>query len=313
MDGLFMISILLATYNGARFLEKQLDSLFQQTVQDFVVYASDDGSRDGTIAILEDYTRRFPQRIFISQNRPQSGGTKHNFYQMMTRHKNDYVMLCDQDDVWKPDKIEHTLNEMTTMEARYGLDTPILVHTDLCVTDEHLQIISPSFKAAMNADYKKTALHQQVIQNTLTGCTAMYNRALADLLTEEPSYMVMHDWFLMLVASAFGRISSLEEPTILYRQHKGNVVGAKDVRTLKYKLHKLLGYRGVKRALTETYRQAESFLSLYRDSLSVEHRQLLLEYCAIPSKSKFGKWCALYRLKTMKNGFSRKVAHFMFV
>ena len=215
-----MISILLASYNGEKYIAEQIESLLGQTIQDFKLFICDDKSTDGTFNIVAEYSQKHPEKIFAEQNSENSGGTKHNFLRMMINHKADYVMLCDQDDVWLPDKIEVTLARMKDMESEYGADTPLLVHTDLKVVNENLKTVSPSFKAAMNANYEKTRLRNQIIQNTLTGCTAMYNRALANLITDIPRFTVMHDWWLNVTASAFGRISAIDAQTVLYRQHK---------------------------------------------------------------------------------------------
>ena len=308
-----MISILLASFNGEKYIADQIDSLLCQTFQDFKLYICDDCSTDGTYHIATEYEKKHPERIYASQNKENTGGAKHNFLQMMIEHKDDYVMLCDQDDVWIPDKIEITLVKMKETEHEFGTDTPILVHTDLRVVSEKLEPISPSFKAAMNANYGKTKLRNQIIQNTLTGCTAMYNRALADLITDTPKFMVMHDWWLILTASAFGQIASIDEQTVLYRQHGDNEIGAKDVRTLKYKIYKLRGYGDIKKALNDTYIQAHSFLGVFREKLTEEQNVLLRMYCDIPNHSKFIRVIKLFNLGVFKNGFARKMAHFIYI
>jgi glycosyltransferase involved in cell wall biosynthesis len=308
-----MISILLASYNGERFIAEQIESLLNQTAQDFRVYICDDKSTDSTWAILRGYAEKHADTLFISQNEANSGGAKYNIFGMMARHKDDYLMLCDQDDVWMPDKVERTLARMKEGEAEYGAGTPLLVYTDLRVVDENLETISPSFKEAMNADYHKTQFRHQIIQNTLTGCTAMYNRALANLIGEAPPYMVMHDWWLMLVASAFGKIAPLDEQTVLYRQHGKNEIGAKDVRTLRYKLHKILHYQEVKEALRDTYRQAESFLSVYESLLTPAQKKLLTAYCDIPNHCKPVRWIIFCRLGVHKHGIARKIAQLIYI
>ena len=308
-----MVTILMATYNGERYLREQIESLLSQTYQDFVIYISDDHSTDSTFEIAKEYQEKYPGKIFSAQNSSGRQGAKHNFMQLMIEHKADYMMLCDQDDVWKPQKIEITLRKMKQLEVKYGKETPILVHTDLEVVDQSLQTISSSFKQAMNADYSRTQLRQLIIQNTLTGCTALYNRALANLLTKEPPYMVMHDWWLILVASAFGIVDHLDERTILYRQHEKNAIGAKDVRTFQYKIQKLMHWRDIKRAIDETYRQAESFLTVYGDRLAIDQVCLLREYCSIPMKNKINRCVAVCRLKMLKHGAARKIAHLMFI
>ena len=308
-----MITILLATYNGEKYIAEQLDSLLSQTYQDFKVIVRDDCSTDGTYAILEDYAGKYPGKFNVSKNEVNTGGAKHNFIQMMIEYKDDYVMLCDQDDVWLPDKIKITLAKMKEAESDYGADTPLLVHTDLRVVDEKLETVSPSYRYAMNSNYQNTSLRHQVIQNTLTGCTCMYNRALADLVMEAPSFMIMHDWWLMLTAAAFGRIAPMETQTVLYRQHSQNEIGAKNVRTLKYKIRKLLDHQSIKVALNETYLQAQSLREVYADKLSTEQREFLRAYRDIPNHGKFGRWIKVCRLGVLKHGIARKVATFIFI
>jgi len=308
-----MISILLASYNGEKYIAEQIDSLLAQTVQDFKLFICDDSSTDSTFSIITQYAAKHPEKIYATQNPVNSGGAKHNFIRMMIEHSADYIMLCDQDDVWLPYKIETTLARMQEMESEFGSGTPLLVHTDLIVVGENLETISPSYKAAMNADYGKTKLHNQIIQNTLTGCTAMYNRALAGLITEAPQFMVMHDWWLMLIASAFGKIAPLDGKTILYRQHGKNDTGAKKVKALSFKIHKLLNYKEIKKALNETYPQAQSLLDIYGSKLTQEQKKLLADYCGIPGHCKPVRWVTICRLGALKNGAARKIANIMFI
>ncbi|MCL2365859.1 MAG: glycosyltransferase family 2 protein [Oscillospiraceae bacterium] len=308
-----MISILMASYNGAGYVSAQIDSLLSQTCQNFKLYICDDMSTDDTYKILAEYQDKYPDKIFISQNSKNSGSAKFNFINLMINHKDDYLMLCDQDDVWLPDKIEITLAKMQELETLYGNSLPLLVHTDLKVVNENLETISESFVAAMNANYTKTKLRHQIIQNTLTGCTAMYNRALSDLITTNPPFMVMHDWWLMLVASAFGKIDSINNQTVLYRQHNLNEVGAKDVRTLEYKIRKVLNPQGIKQALNETYLQANSFKETFRSLLSDEQLEFLSCYCAIATRPKILKWISICRLRVFKNSLPRKIAQFLYI
>ena len=308
-----MISILLASYNGEKYIAEQIDSLLSQSCQDFKLYIYDDCSTDNTYSLITEYAVNHPDKIIPARNQANSGGAGQNFINMMIAHNDDYIMLCDHDDIWLPGKVEITLAKMKDMEHKFGVSTPILVHTDLRVVNEKLQTISPSFKAAMNADFKKTKLQNQIIQNTLTGCTVMYNRALSELITETPRYMIMHDWWLMLVASAFGVITDIEVQTVLYRQHSANEIGAKDVRTLRYKVNKLLSYTEIRRALNETYEQAQSFLDAYKNKLTREQIELLHAYCDIPNHVKLVRWLTICRLGVLKNGLARKLANFIFI
>lgn len=309
-----MICILLATYNGEKYIGEQLDSLLKQTVQDFRVFIRDDRSSDHTLQILQDYHERFPNKIFIETSEQNSGSAKHNFFSLLLSHKEaDYVMLCDQDDVWNPDKIEITWNEMKRMEKRYGLETPILVHTDLTVVDSELKVINPSYKKMLDADYSRVQLNHLLNQNTLTGCTAMLNNSLCNLIKEEPRYCVMHDWWIILVASCFGRISSLNTQTIQYRQHSKNSVGVADVKSLKYQIHKMFRADEIRAAINRTYMQARCFLDIYSDQLAKEQITLLKKYIAIPDQPKFQRLITLFQENFLKNTFARKIAHIIYI
>lgn len=170
-----MVSILLASYNGAPYIAAQIDSILRQTFRDFMLYIRDDCSNDGTWEIVQAYAAKEPDRIVALQNEENSGSAKHNFFKMMQEHQDNYVMLCDQDDVWHPDKIEKTLSAMRKAEARDGEKTPLLVHTDLAVVNDQLEVMDPSYRHAVNGNWQRTDLHYELAQNTVTGCTAMYN------------------------------------------------------------------------------------------------------------------------------------------
>jgi glycosyltransferase involved in cell wall biosynthesis len=303
----------MAVYNGEKYLAEQIESVLRQTEQDFVLYINDDCSTDGSFRIAADYARRHPRRVIATRGERNSGGAKHNFLRLMTEHRNDYIMLCDQDDVWLPGKIAVTMDKMREMEARYGRETPLLAHTDLCVADAELNIIAPSYRKYMNANYDRTELKDLLIQNIVTGCAMMYNKYLAALITQEPPFTVMHDWWLALVAAAFGRIGHTDAATVLYRQHGANALGAWNARSMAYKWNRLLHYREVRQAIYNTFTQAESFLALYGGRLRGEPRQLLRDYIGIPALSKWDRWRTVCRLRVLKHGLARKLANFIFI
>ncbi|MCL2223671.1 MAG: glycosyltransferase family 2 protein [Defluviitaleaceae bacterium] len=308
-----MLSILMATYNGEKYLAQQLDSLFSQTVTDFVLHVQDDASTDGTWDILVSYKKRYSEKISLIKRDGNSGDSKHNFIELMAMVHDDYLMLCDQDDVWLPNKIELTLNKMKELERDNPANTPLLVHTDLKVVDENLQIISPSYREATVRKYGRTALNQVLTLNNVTGCTAMYNRAMAELLTQPPKFCVVHDWWLQVVAACFGKIGHIYEPTLLYRQHGKNVIGAKDVRTLSYKIQQLRNTSHIKNRIASTYPQAQSVLDIYRNRLSAPQIELLERFTAMPRVGKFARWHTICKYKFFMDGFSRNIAYFLFV
>ena len=307
-----MISILMATFNGEQYVKAQIDSLLAQTFCDFTLWVSDDASTDSTWSILESYAQQYPQKMNISKREINSGNSRHNFLDLMVSIKDDYIMLCDQDDVWLPDKIEKTLAKMKAMEGQYP-DMPVLVRTDAKIVDQDLHVIYPSYKQVMHSNFDRTDFCQVLIQNTFMGCTAMYNRALAKLIGQKPDYCVMHDWWLELIAAAFGKLGYVDEPTMLYRQHGINVVGVKDVRKLSYKIHCLIHNNDIKKAIRNTYDQARNFLQIYEDRMTEVQKDIARRYCEIPAKGKVARWRAICALGAYKNGLSRNIAYFLFV
>lgn len=306
-----MISILMATYNGERFLEEQLESILSQTVQDFVLYIQDDGSTDKTFAIACEYADRYSGKIVAARNEQNSGGAKYNFMNMMTRHRGEYIMLCDQDDVWMPDKIERTLDKMREIESETADNTPILIHTDSFVTDETLHITHASLKQMLGTA-EITDFKQIVLQNDVTGATAMYNRALAEWITEIPRDFVMHDWWLAMVCQCFGKTVFIPDSTVLYRQHGENSIGARAIRGLPHKLYKLAHMGDIRRDLFSFYRQAGEFHRIYGDRMEPEKKRLAQIYGSLPG---YGKWKRLRILRKeglIRKGFFRALSQYVF-
>lgn len=308
-----MLTILLSCYNGERYLPEQLDSLLRQTFRDFKIVILDDGSADRTPEILQEYWKNYPDIITVETLPHNSGGAKYGFWELMSSQRDDYLMLCDQDDVWLPDKVERTLGRMRELERQFGRRMPLAVHTDLMVVDAKLRLLSPSYQQWADIDFSRTDFRYQLTHAVMTGCTVLYNRALAEYFTERPRFFVMHDWWVMLAASAFGQVGQLPEPTVLYRQHQGNAVGAKNVRSLRFRLWQLMHLPQLRRQMRESLWQAESFLRCHRSRLSPGQRGLLEDFCSIMKKKKLGRWQMARRLGIYRGGLLRSALRFLLI
>jgi len=212
-----------------------------------------------------------------------------------------YFMFCDQDDVWDKDKIEKTLTKMKEQENTFG-DIPLLVHSDLEVVKEDLQTIDKSFFHYEQINPAINNLNRLLMQNTITGCTVMINRKLAELAMPIPNGAIMHDYWLGLVASYFGKIGIVNEPTMLYRQHSSNSVGTKGFK-LKYFINNLLR----KNIVSKNIVQAKAFLEVYRKSLDDETIEMLEDFTSLESKSFWQKRRTLLKYKLLKQGFLRNL------
>jgi glycosyltransferase involved in cell wall biosynthesis len=144
MSSLPEVEVLLATYNGARFLREQLDSIMAQDYGNIRVLARDDGSSDETIEILGQYAKKFPGCFRVMPAGSPTGSAKGNFLLLIKASTADYICFADQDDVWLPDKVSRTKQAMDQLESRWGTEVPLLVFTDLHVVDE-AQDTSPVF------------------------------------------------------------------------------------------------------------------------------------------------------------------------
>jgi glycosyltransferase involved in cell wall biosynthesis len=222
------IDILLAVFNGERYLGEQIDSLLGQTDGNWSLLVRDDGSTDGSVALASEYQRRHPGRIRLIGAASPFAGALGNYSALLDRSSAGYVMFCDQDDVWLPGKIALTRAKMKALEDAWGGDAPLLVHTDMRVTDARLCVVAESLWRYQKSDPEAgSSLNRLLLQNCATGCSVMINRRLRELAQPIPREAMMHDWWLALVAAAFGRIGHLAEPTLMYRQHGENDTGAK--------------------------------------------------------------------------------------
>lgn len=222
------IVIALATYNGAAHLAEQVRSLQAQDFGDWQLLARDDGSVDGTRDLLAQLASEDP-RITVVESTARFGVVR-NFAELLARAERagaDYVFTCDQDDVWLPTKISRSLAAMTRLEAERGRETPLLVHSDLAVVDHALRPLYPSFLRRQGIRHEESSpLNVLLVQNFVTGCASLMNKALLRLALPFPECCIMHDWWIAQCAAAGGAIGFLAEPTILYRQHGANQIGA---------------------------------------------------------------------------------------
>lgn len=267
------IEILMATYNGERFVREQIESIQNQTFTDWQLLISDDGSSDATLAVVQALAEK-DNRISIISSRIRYGSAKANFMALMSKASAQYVMFCDQDDVWLPTKIEKTLAQMRELEKNTGIDVPLLVFTDMKVVREDLSVISNSFEEYSKIDPRRTNFAQLIAQSVGAGCTMMVNHAAVTyaLRAKNINDIIMHDWWLSLIASAFGKITYLNEPTSLYRQHDNNEVGAKHYSPLA----NLKSINSMEKSIAKTMIQANCFAESY--ALKTQQKAVISNY-----------------------------------
>lgn len=299
------IDILLATYNGAGWLRQQLDSLLAQTIPPARILIRDDGSKDGTILIVNEYIMRDKRIRLIPKRGDFPSGAAGNFAALLMEADADYAMFCDQDDVWIPDKIERSLNVMKQLKQVHGKDTPLLVHTDATITDRDLKPLASFTKHHhLNPDIRPFS--RLLVQNTAHGCTILANRALVALARPIPPDARMHDMWLALVASAFGQIAYLDEPTLLYRQHGANVIGARKLRLATLKA-------SAAKTMHANIKQAAAFLDRFGSRLDPAKRQTLEALLALPGQSPMARRISLCRHGLLRRPLWQNLPFLLFI
>ena len=275
-----MIDILLSTYNGEKYLEQQLQSIIEQSCADWHLIVRDDGSTDQTLCILDKFAKQDP-RISVFTDEKGNIGALRSYEELLKKSESDYVMFCDQDDVWLPEKISHTAEGMQDAESKFGVKTPLLVYSDLQVTDEKLTTVDTSF-------WHYAGIHPQNIvdfptlagKNCVTGCTTMINKTAKAVSLPFGEHALMHDHAIALSVIAHdGKLIENPHADILYRQHGSNVIGAwKDMQGKKLFLHRLTH-------ISDIWQQNIDYIRQARDIQQIG----FCEYCI--AKSKYKKSC----------------------
>lgn len=269
--------ILLAAYNGEKYLREQLDSILHQDDGRWHLTLSDDGSTDGTCAILDEYAARYPDKITHYRSGRRFGCARDHFLHLMRRSRADYILFCDQDDVWYADKVRLSLDKLAHMERECGKDTPLLVFTDQAAVDQDLHVIHPSMTAYQHRPVHCLDWRSLTLQNVVNGCTMAFNRALADLAAKCPddSLLPMHDGWIAIIAARFGRMEYIAQSTMGYRQHGHNSVGAENVRSAGYVMARLSKLRQLRKTILDKKKQAQAFQSAFAGRLAPEDEDFL--------------------------------------
>ena len=215
------IAILMCTYNGKRYLEEQLDSIQNQDYKNWILYVNEDGSIDNTLKILKDYQKKWGAKKLIIRRGPQKGFCQ-NFLNIINNKKikADLYFLSDQDDVWMPHKLSHTLKKIAKLDAA----KPFLY----CARTTYVSSDAKRILGQSDLFLKPPSFKNAFIQSIAGGNTMAFNEQLKRVLQKYPKAdVVSHDWWLyMLNELAGGKTLYDKESTILYRQHRESLVGA---------------------------------------------------------------------------------------
>lgn len=295
------IVIVMATYNGGKFIEEQIRSIQLQTVENWTLLVRDDGSADDTVDIIRRMAKT-ESRIILLQDNYGNLGVVQNFSHLMqaaTELNADYVAMADQDDFWKSEKLQILLDRVKSAESVGGAHAPVLVHSDLEVVDGGMCSIFPSFMGYFGISPDPLKFGHLLCQNDVTGCTCFINRALLRLALPVPQVALMHDWWIALLASCCGEVAYVDMPLVRYRQHVGNVVGAKsDLARAAGFLINPAKWKAQAESVRLSIRQASVLIERIRDrNIPIPDKkrlEVIEEYAKLPYVSR------LERLKIIK-------------
>lgn len=224
------VSVVVASYNGERFISEFLSSVSNQSIKPAEIIITDDRSTDSTVAVAREFMSVLPLKIVENLC---NLGAKGNFQKALSLANAEHIALADQDDIWSPDKLKVMVDAMRKEEARSAPGTPILVFSDL-------SLFFSEGGGGMGRFYSKTGKRSDcksvldyIVTNHIPGCAMLINRALVNVALPIPRDSIMHDWWIAICAAAVGRIVYVEEPLISYRQHDANVIGAPKKRTIR--------------------------------------------------------------------------------
>lgn len=274
-----LISVALATYNGEKYLIEMLDSIESQDYPHLELVIADDASTDTTPRLLQERAWRRPC------NRLETGdrlGVIGNFSRAIAACTGDYLTFADQDDLWREDKLSRMLTRMQALELKRGMDTPILVFSDLALIDEHGAPLADSFFTHAKKSPRCANLGDFLVSNHVPGCAMLVNRALIQRAMPVPQEFHMHDWWFIMVSAAFGEIDYVDEPLIQYRQHTTNTVGVRRHHGLTQRLGNAMQPEAWRRYLfppvervQRTIQNIALFEDRYRDDLPLSARETL--------------------------------------
>ncbi len=207
------VVVLMSTYNGETYLRHQVDTILNQTYENLELFVRDDGSKDSTLDILEEYASKYPN---VSYVKGENLGSNQSFLEMVKIAPDaDYYSLADQDDDWMPDKVAHAVEKIES--------------GDYLIYCSNKQQVDNDLVPLPNQEYKelRPAFENAVIENVCTGCTMLIKKELFDLMKDKlPKKPIYHDWWMYLVGTYYGKVFFDKEPHINYRQHGNNQVGA---------------------------------------------------------------------------------------
>ncbi|KUM10273.1 MULTISPECIES: glycosyltransferase family 2 protein [Mycobacteriaceae] len=306
------VLILLATFNGDRYLPEQLTSVERQTYTSWSMLISDDGSTDATPQLLEDFRVRHADRVAILKGSgPRSA--KGNFFRLLREAPSvPYVAFCDQDDVWMETKLEELVAACAKLERQLDPGAPCAVFSDLRVVDEDLRLQAPSFFRQTNARPDRISFGSLLVENAIPGCSMLVNQALVREFRRFRGDLEdarMHDWWLSLLAAGLGALAFVPDQLVLYRQHARNAAGSVHRTGIAFAWAKLV--HGDRSDAKASIAQAVLLLAAHGSRFPEQSRRQLSAFAALGGSSKLRRVFVCLRHRILKETVDRRIYQLM--
>ncbi|MFN8673295.1 MAG: glycosyltransferase family 2 protein [Candidatus Sericytochromatia bacterium] len=217
------VQIVLATYNGEKYIEEQINSILSQTYKNWELLIRDDGSKDNTLNIIDRYIKNYPEKIFLISDNLGKLGPCYNFLNLLKLTDKDYVFFCDQDDIWSKNKLKIFVEKFIAIESKSNI--PILLHSDLVIIDENKNIICDSYIKLSKINPLINKSLKKILVRNFPGCSMAINKTLIEKLFPLPKGILMHDLWVSIIAVLLGEIHYIDEKLIYYRVHNNNTIG----------------------------------------------------------------------------------------
>lgn len=311
-----MIHIIMCTYNGEKYIKEQIESILQNTIADWQLHISDDGSTDNTNAVLSEYTKKYPEKIILTSHVNSAGPSMHFLEKVrevsMEMQSDDFLMLCDQDDVWYNNKIQLTLECMNSLIRKNSNKIPLLVCSDVEVVDEKKKQIAKSYRRMNHYSIKKLDAAHLLMEHKAQGCTIMINKVLADKIRELPKIDMEHDTWLELVAVIMGKVDYVDVPTMAYRRHSGQYTASK-MGYWTILSEQLKNMKAQKYMIYCRVPQIQEFLRIYGAELDCKCRELVEAFAALERQGFWRKRLNIIRYHMWKSGIMRNIGMMILV
>ncbi len=288
------IEILLATYNGEKYVGEQIDSIINQTYNNWELLIRDDNSKDRTLEILKEYEKK-DKRIKVIEDKKGNLGFVKNFEELLNNSKEDWVMFSDQDDYWLENKIEKYVAILNTSSEDI-LKKPMLIHSNSFICDDNLEIVKEEFiNSKIANEYNEDNFYFAYF---VQGSTVLINRAIIDLALPFSKNVTVHDRYFHLLAEFLGKRIFINESLIKYRQHSNNKIGAKSSVISKI-LKKRYFHTEDRELILEIQKK-------YKDNLETEQIEKIEKYLEVTNDKK-NRFLRFYLSREFKMNIKKRL------